>query len=130
MNEIECADIIDRVKSYWVGYQIEGNTLSLWMKVLKRYVHDSTRRIISDLYREWERPGKPPAGAIFARLKAMAEREPRRPNYEAEERPVEYETDPTKWGPIRCWLEDKLERRDRGEGPGPTLSEMIRKAGF
>lgn len=38
---------------------------------------------------------------------------------------TQIETDQTNWGPIRCWLEDKIWRRGHHQEPGATITELV-----
>ena len=132
MTGEEATKMVDIINNYWPTLKIENEKLVVFMNQLSRYTFASAKREINSLLSEWQRPGHPPVGVIFARLKLQASREPCKPSYNQNEEDgqPDYKTDPSEWGPIRCWLEDKIWRRDNNKEPGPTLSEMIKKVGL
>jgi len=131
MTGEEATKMVDIINNYWPTLKIENEKLVVFMNQLSRYTFASAKRAINSLLSEWQRPGHPPVGVIFARLRQQALREVKKVSYSREEHSeVSYETDPAKWGPVRIWLEDKIWRRDNNKEPGPTLSEMIKKVGL
>jgi hypothetical protein len=69
MDNTQAISFIEKVFSkHWPNWKFEDEEFTFWVKILKKYDYEKATQAINNLYANWEKQGKPPAGIITKTL--------------------------------------------------------------